>query len=154
MADGSRLAPASASASAPDALHRRRVGAEQDVTPARRVGVGDVLDAIRRWKPMNGRGSWVSSSEKASARALHGARELVGDRRDRRRRPAPSASATAGTARGPPARRAARAARPAAPTANMPNGATSDQVQQPVRHVAVVHVAELVGDDERASRPA
>ena len=64
-----------------DPLHRRRVGAEQELLPARRVGSATFLSAIRRWKPMIASGSPVSSSANASARALDVARELVGDRR-------------------------------------------------------------------------
>ena len=134
-----------------DPLHGRRVRPEQERHPAGRVGVGRrSACAILRWNAISPSGSCVSCIEKRSARASTPRESwleiivIAGhDQRDRERH---------GRHRGDPAgagaiRSASRA------TASIPNGATISQVEQPVRHVAVVHVAELVGDDEpRTSR--
>ena len=108
---------------------------------------------MRRSKAMNGSGVARSAAARnVSARALDARESWLAtvptapdDDADGERRAGSIAGAAAALRVGQPAPRSAAA------TANSAAGATSAQVQQAARHVAVAHVAELVRDDEATS---
>ena len=105
------------------------------------------MTAIRFWKPMNVSGSPASSSENWSARCST-PRESWLEMTVIAGAISPTASTTAGTAAAVPSDRVRREPLPQPGGGEHPERRHDQQVEQPVRHVAVVDVAELVRDDE------